>query len=144
MKRIISTVCMGLVILLFAARAPAQEILPNLFGVWSAEGSVLVQDKSGNEPASRPSRQIDIHGVLTINQQEGARFTGKKVLEGDFEEVFGFIRFDNLSAMVINEQGFETWTFPTPDRIEGFSMVEFPDRIQASTILYVRIPPRTR
>lgn len=145
MNRFTSVLCFVAAMFLvpFAGLAGERDI-PNLIGVWSAAGSVFIQDKTEMEGIQPTPHAVDVNGVLTIHSQEGFRFTGEKVLEGDTDALYGIIRFDNLSALVMNEEGFETWTFSSPDKIEGYAMVEHGDRVQASAIRYLRIPPRTR
>src|SRR5262245_13883377 len=105
---------------LAATPALAQTSFPDLRGTWKGESESIISDTGNShhpEPAQKEPRLTSVPFTLTIDKQDGRRFSGSFSSPRSTESVIGVItRGGNL--LFVDTDGYASGTLLGPDRIE--------------------------
>ena len=106
------TLTSGLVVtgvLVASGSAVAQEPFPDLKGTWIGRTYSLTQGKTEHYAQSGEAEPIfqDASWTLTVDRQEGSRFTGTRGLtEGTRRDpILGVIRADRTTIHIVDDDG---------------------------------------
>jgi hypothetical protein len=104
--------------MLAAIPAAAQTSFPDLHGTWRGDSESIISD-SGNPhhpgPSQSEPRLTSVPFTLTIDKQDGRRFSGTFSSPRDAESVIGVItRASNL--LFVDTDGYASGTLLGPDR----------------------------
>ncbi len=107
--------------MLAAIPAAAQTSFPDLHGTWRGDSESVISD-SGNPhhpgPSQSEPRLTSVPFTLTIDKQDGRRFSGTFSSPRDAESVIGVItRAGNL--LFVDTDGYASGTLLGPDRLEA-------------------------
>jgi len=107
--------------MLAAIPAAAQTSFPDLHGTWRGDSESIISD-SGNPhhpgPSQSEPRLTSVPFTLTIDKQDGRRFSGTFSSPRDAESVIGVItRAGNL--LFVDTDGYASGTLLGPDRLEA-------------------------
>ena len=119
------TILVALAVIVAACTmAPAEEAIPDLRGVWSGKGQVIVfgslPHHPGSQTASDPPRVSDVAATHTVEGQQGRVAWGhSSTAAADTKEPFAWaISSDNRSIVGADLDGYFRITLLTPDRME--------------------------
>ena len=103
---------------LVAAPAMAQTPIPDLRGTWKGESESIVAG-AGNphHPGSSALRLGSVSFTLTIDNQDGRRFSGKFSSPRQTEQIIGVISRDSR-VFAVDSDGYTFGTILAPDRVE--------------------------
>jgi hypothetical protein len=106
---------------LAATPAIAQTSFPDLRGTWKGESESIISD-GGNPhhpgPSQSEPRLTNVPFTLTIDKQDGRRFSGSFSSPRSSESVIGVItRAGNL--LFVDTDGYASGTLLGPDRLEA-------------------------
>ncbi|MEJ2718584.1 MAG: hypothetical protein P8182_15865, partial [Deltaproteobacteria bacterium] len=96
---------------------------PNLKGTWVGTG-MSVRFQKGPEPDPNvhgmpKSGPQEVEFTVTVDKQDGFRFSGRKTSANHKEAIVGVIGFDNKTAYVVDHNGIEFWRIVSPDKVES-------------------------
>ena len=104
------------------AQTPAQGSIPDLRGTWKGESESVVFG-AGNHPhhgSGRPEGETRFTSqtfTMTIDQQDGRRFSGTFSSDRDKETVIGVLSRSGTIFMV-DDDGYDVATLLAPNRLE--------------------------
>ena len=124
-------------IILLTAQEKQSEV-PDLRGTWKAYVSGMVLGKDRFQSGESELRHLDIEGTLTIDKQEGFRFSGIKSSSGQTKQFIGVIGFDNKSIFIVDEEGHETAQLITSNEIESYYQHSVEGRMAVCRCRYVK------
>ncbi len=126
------------VMLLLALCVPALAIdMPNLVGNWTGyiEGPDISNITSSNPAGNFSFFKIgDETWVLTIEQQNGASFVGKRIipqLPSPQRKLVGVIGFDNKTISMVDETGYYWGEIISPTKMQVLRQRNIADRMSA-------------
>jgi hypothetical protein len=125
------------IIILLTAQEKQSEV-PDLRGTWKAYVSGMVLGKDRFQSGESELRHLDIEGTLTIDKQEGFRFSGIKSSSGQTKQFIGVIGFDNISIFIVDEEGHETAQLITSNEIESYYQHSVQGRMAVCRCRYVK------
>ncbi len=96
--------------------------IPDLKGEWVMKTDAVLHSNKAELP---PERHVDaregyvsVDFVVTIDEQEGFRFSGIKSSKKRKETVSGVIGFDNESVYMVDDDGIMLCRIVAPDKME--------------------------
>jgi hypothetical protein len=107
-------------VVLTAAPAAAQTAVPDLRGTWKGESQSIVWAKANpHHPAGKPdgSRMSSVTFTLTIDKQEGRRFSGTFSSPKHTEAVVAVVSRSG-TIFLADDDGYTTGSLLAPDRLE--------------------------
>lgn len=104
--------------MLIATPVVAQNPVPDLRGTWKGESESIVAG-SGNphHPGSSDLRLSSVSFTLTIDNQDGRRFSGKFSSVRQTESIIGVISHSG-TLFSVDSDGYAFGTLLAPDRLE--------------------------
>lgn len=92
---------------LLLATGPAKAAdIPNLLGVWGSTDHEGITTGSRHFPHDTPGPHfVSGQFTLTINRQEGRRFTGVKASGKHEEKIMGVIGYDGTTVHILEDEG---------------------------------------
>jgi hypothetical protein len=109
-------------VLVASGLAVAQEPFPDLKGTWIGHTYSLTQGNTEHYAQSGEAKPIfqDASWTLTVDRQEGSRFTGARGLtEGTRRDpILGVIRADRTTIHMVDDDGTFLATLTAPDAME--------------------------
>jgi hypothetical protein len=119
MSKVVRIIALALLAALPAAFAAAQTTVPDLRGTWKGESESILQG-GGNphHPAAQNEPQLrSVPFTLTIDKQEGRRFSGKFSSPRSSETIVAVIS-RNGTIFLADDEGYTNGTLLAPNRIE--------------------------
>lgn len=107
-------------VVLAAAPAAAQTAVPDLRGTWKGESQSIVWAAANpHHPAAKTkeSRMSSVPFTLTIDKQEGRRFSGTFSSPKHTEQVVAVVSRSG-TIFLADDDGYTTGTLVAPDRLE--------------------------
>jgi len=128
--------------LIFASPALAQTAVPDLRGTWKGESETIILG-GGNPhhtapPATAP-RLTSVPFTLTIDKQEGRRFSGTFSSPSGTETVIAVISHSGTIYMV-DDDGYVLATMLAPNRLELCYLLQSPSSRVASCTEFTKQP----
>ncbi|WP_027184980.1 hypothetical protein [Desulfovibrio inopinatus] len=119
----------------------ADTAVPDLKGTWDLTYEAAIQNNTEEEQAKRHMddtgfSSLDV--VITIDKQEGFKFSGTKASKKRTEKLSGVIGFDNQSAYMVDEDGMMICRIVSPDKIEQIYLHVTTNRSVASRGMMTR------
>jgi len=103
------------------AQAPAPAGFPDLRGTWKGQSESIVSNGGNPHHATPPENQPRLSSIpftMTIDQQDGRRFSGTFSSPRSSEPVIGVISH-NGQILLVDSDGYGTGTLLGPDRLES-------------------------
>ncbi|MEZ5583471.1 MAG: hypothetical protein R3F37_12660 [Candidatus Competibacteraceae bacterium] len=119
--RVLNLAAVLLITAITAVTAFARVDIPDLKGEWVMTHEAVIQSNKAELP---PNRHLDEEGfvsldfVITIDQQEGFKFSGTKSSKQRKENIAGIIGFDNQSVYMVDDDGVMQCRIVGPDKME--------------------------
>ncbi len=115
--------CLAITVFLLTmgVTALAGADIPDLKGTWVIKGEGHGHEKSSESAPKIHAKKFGVHNVvitLTIDKQEGVRFSGYKASDRQKETVSGVIGFDNKTLYMVDDDGMNIARLVSPDKIE--------------------------
>jgi hypothetical protein len=112
----------GLVSAPVLAQTPAQGSIPDLRGTWKGESESVVfgagdHTHHGSDPRENATRFTSKTFTMTIDKQDGRRFSGTFSSERHTETVIGVVSRSGTIFMV-DDDGYDVATLLAPNRLE--------------------------
>lgn len=117
-------ICLAAIVfvLSMSVTALAGSEIPDLKGEWVMKAQSVIHSKTD---AMQPKRHVDVRKghadidfILTIDKQDGFRFSGVKSSKKRKETVSGVIGFDNKSVYMVDDDGIMLCRIVGPDKME--------------------------
>lgn len=105
-----------------SAMALAESEIPDIKGVWTYKAMAMTHQKSpdanpeGHGSPESGAERLDFN--LTIDKQDGFRFSGIEASGKNKEVVVGVIGFDNKTVYWVDEDGMSFCQIVSPDKME--------------------------
>lgn len=116
--------CLAATVFVFSmsVTALAGSEIPDLKGTWVYKAQAIKHQK-GTEPnpdAHGPAKSVpqEVDFILTIDKQEGFRFSGTRGSAKHKESFVGVIGFDNKTVYLVDEDGMSFCRLVSPDKME--------------------------
>lgn len=120
--RLITLTAVLLIMAITTLTAFAESDIPDLKGEWVMTHEAVIQSNKAEMP---PERHVDetegfisIDFVITIDKQEGFKFSGTKSSKQRKETISGIIGFDNKSVYMVDDDGVMHCRIVGPDKME--------------------------
>ena len=140
--RPLSGLMVGLLILVAIGTALAGSEIPDLKGKWVWTEHAVRHFRSSELPAKThmqsKDRFADIAFTMTIDKQEGFRFSGTKTSKKWTERISGVIGFDNKTVYMVDDNGFLRCSLVSPDKMQLVYLHITKDNSVASRGIMVR------
>jgi hypothetical protein len=111
----------GMLAALLATPAASQNAFPDLRGTWKGESESIISDGGNPHHAGPPQREPQLSSVpftLTIDKQDGRRFSGTFSSPRSTESVIGVIT-RNGTILLVDSDGYGVGTLLGPSRLES-------------------------
>jgi len=104
------------------AQTPAQGSIPDLRGTWKGESESVVfgagaHPHHGSGPREDATRFISKSFTMTIDKQDGRRFSGTFSSERSTETIIGVVSRSG-SIFMVDDDGYDVATLLAPNRLE--------------------------
>jgi len=124
---------------LSAAPAAAQQsAIPDLLGTWKGNSESIVLGAGNPHHAAQPTtepRLNSVHFTVTIDKQDGRRFSGTFSAPRTNEKTIGVVSRSN-TIIVVDDDGYTVGTVLAPNRMEWCYMRQSQaDRVASCTEL---------
>jgi hypothetical protein len=123
-----------LAVVTIATTAAAQSTLPDLRGTWRGESETIILGPGNpHHAAAAPAtpRMNRVAFTMTINQQDGRRFSGTFASARGSETIIGVISRTG-TIYVIDDDGYSVMTMLAPNRLEICYLMQSPETRVAS------------
>jgi hypothetical protein len=112
------------VMVLLALFIPALAVdIPDMVGNWTGTAHGVSWLKNTNFQTTGKAFYWDATYTMTINEQNGTRFSGKMILDDNplkSEVVLGIIGSDNMTVAMVDENDFYWCSMKSPTEMELF------------------------
>ncbi|MDQ7784110.1 MAG: hypothetical protein RDU20_14595 [Desulfomonilaceae bacterium] len=109
-------------LLILPVQVVAESAVPDLKGTWIVKDygvrHHLSQDPPAKTHAETRARFLEVDFTITIDTQEGFRFSGTKSSKKWKEAISGVIGFDNKTVYMVDDNGFSFCRLVSPDTME--------------------------
>ncbi len=116
--------------------------VPDLKGTWVMKNQVVMHEKlDETQPKSHVDVRkgfVDVDMTITIDKQEGFRFSGSKSTAKRTEAVAGVIGFDNKAVYMVDDDGITLCRLIAPDKMEQIYLHVTPHRSVAARGILTR------
>ncbi|MEE4378354.1 MAG: hypothetical protein V2J55_12720 [Candidatus Competibacteraceae bacterium] len=120
--RVLTLTAALLITAIITVTAFAESEIPDLKGEWVMTHEAVIQSNHAEMP---PERHVDenegfisVDFVITIDKQEGIKFSGIKSSKQREETISGIIGFDNRSVYMVDDDGIMHCRIVGPDKME--------------------------
>ena len=120
--RVFTLTAMLLITAITTVTAFAESNIPDLKGEWVMTYEAVIHSNSAEMPSKRhvdvKEGFVSLDVVITIDKQEGFKFSGFKSSKQMKEAISGIIGFDNTSVYMVDGDGMMLCQIVGPDTME--------------------------